>query len=135
MRPPRSATILVGAFSLLVTAIAAAAGTTLLWPGGPIDVIWSIRNDDTHAKMLALGWPVGAGLWVLAVVALALAVGSFAQRRWAWWLAAAGISVNGVADLGRLATGGIVEGLVGAVIAGLILFWLTRPTVRVQFSR
>jgi len=135
MRPPRPATILVAVFSLLAAAIAAAAGTTLIWPGGPLDIIWSIRNDDTHAKMLALGWPVGAGLWALAVVALVLTIGSFAQRRWAWRLAVAGIAVNGVADLGRLATGGVVEGMVGVVIAGLILFWLTRHSVRAQFTQ
>ena len=134
MRQPRSASILVGVFSLLAATIALAAGTTLIWPGGPLDIIWSIRNDDTHAKMLALGWPGGAGLWLLAVVALVLAWGSFGQRRWAWWLAVIGIAVNGVADLGRMATGGIFEGLVGVVIAGLILFWLTRRGVRTQFQ-
>jgi hypothetical protein len=133
MRPPRSATILVGVFSLLAAAIAAAAGTTLIRPDGPLDIIWSIRNDDTHAKMLALGWPVGVGLWLLAIVALVLAWGSFGQRRWAWWITVIGITVNGAADLGRIATGGYVEGLVGVVIAGLILFWLTRRGVRTQF--
>lgn len=134
-KTPWSATILVGAFSSLAAVIAFAAGATLIWPGSGVDAIWAIRQDDTHAKMLALGWPVGAGLWVLAVIALALMVGSFAQRRWAWWLAVAGIAVNGLADLGRLATGGILEGLLGAVIAGLIVVALCWPGVRAQFSR
>jgi len=134
MPPPRSATILVGVFSSLAAVIAFAAGATLIWPGSGVDTIWAIRQDDTHAKMLALGWPVGAGLWVLAVVALVLTYGALARYRWAWWLATAGIAVNGLADLGRLATGGVVEGLVGVAIAGLILFWLTRPGVRAQFT-
>jgi hypothetical protein len=135
MRPPRSATILVGVFSLLAAAIALAAGTTLLWPGGPLDIIWAIRRDDTHAKMLALGWPVGAGLWVVAAVGIACAIGSLQLRRWAWWIAAAAMGANILSDLVRLAMGGVFEGLVGVVIAGLILFWLTRPSVRTQFSR
>lgn len=132
-KPPTLATKLVGGLSLLAAAIAFAAGMTLIRPGGPVDLIWSIRNDDTHAKMLALGWPVGVGLWLLAAVAVTLAIGSFARRRWAWWLAAVGIAVNGLADLGRIATGGVVEGLAGVVIAGLILFVLTRRGVRGQF--
>ena len=135
MRPPRTACVVVGVFSLLAAAIAAAAGTTLLWPNGPLDIIWSIRNDDTHARMLALGWPVGAGLWLLAVVGIVLAIGSFQQRRWAWWMAVAVLTVNGLSDLGRVVTGGIVEGLVGVGVAGLILFWLTRPGLRAQFVR
>lgn len=134
MQASRSATILVGVFASLAAVIAFAAGATLIWPGSGIDAIWAIRNDDTHAKMLALGWPAGAGLWLLALVALTLMVGSFARARWAWWVATAGIALNGVADLGRMATGGIVEGLVGVVIAGLILSWLTRPSVRSQFT-
>jgi hypothetical protein len=61
-------------------------------------------------------------------------VGSFGQRRWAWWLAIATLSVNGLSDVARMAMGGVVEGLAGAAIAALILFWLTRPKVRAQFS-
>jgi hypothetical protein len=131
----RSAPAVVGAFSLLAAVIALAAGTTLIWPGGPVDVIWAIRQDDTHAKMVALGWPAGLGLWVVGLVALATAVGSLQQRQWAWWLAAATLAVNGVSDLARMAMGGMVEGAAGVVIAGLILFWLTRPGVRGQFAR
>jgi len=126
-------TILVGVFTRPAAGIAAAAGMTLIWPHGPLDVIWSIRTDDTHAKTLALGWTVVAGLWLLGLIALGLAIGSFIRRRWAWWLAVAGIAVNGVAHVGRLAVGGVVEGLVGVAIAALIVFWLTRPGVRLQF--
>jgi hypothetical protein len=130
----RLAPILIGAFSLLAAAIAIAAGITLIWPGSAVDVIWSIRQDDTHQKMVALGWPAGLGLWLLGAVALATAVGSFGQRRWAWWLAIVTLSVNGLSDVARMAMGGVVEGLAGAAIAALILFWLTRPKVRAQFS-
>lgn len=131
----RMAPAVVGVFSLLVVAIAFAAGTTLLWPGGPVDIIWAIRQDDTHAKMVALGWPAGLGLWGLGVVALATAIGGFQRRRWAWWLAVATLAVNGVSDLARVAMGGVLEGVAGVVIAGAILFWLTRPRVRGQFSQ
>jgi hypothetical protein len=85
--------------------------------------------------MLALGWPVGAGLWVIAAVGIACAIGSLQRRRWAWWIAAAAMGANILSDLVRLAMGGVIEGLFGVVIAGLILFWLTRPGVRAQFSR
>jgi hypothetical protein len=131
----RLAPVLVGGFSVVAALIAAAAGTTLLFPGGPVDVIWRIRTDDTHNKMLALGWPVGVGLWLVAVIALATSIGGFQQRRWAWWLAVAALAVNAVSDAARIAMGGVVEGLVGVVIAGLILWWLTRPSTRGQFDR
>ena len=131
----RLASAIVGALSLLAAAIALAAGTTLVWPGGPVDVIWAIRQDDTHAKMVALGWPAGLGLWVVAAVAVVTAIGSFQHRRRAWWLAAVALAVNGVSDLARIAMGGVVEGAIGVVIAGAILFWLTRPGVRGQFAR
>jgi len=130
----RAAPALIGAASVLAAGIALAAGITLIWPGGPVDVIWSIRQDDTHQRMVALGWPAGLGLWAVGLVALATAFGSFMRRRWAWWLAAAALGVNGVADLARLAMGGVVEGGAGVVIAALILFWLTRPKVRAQFG-
>jgi hypothetical protein len=129
------APVVVGVLSVLAALIAAAAGTTLLFPGGPLDVIWMIRSDDVHQQMLALGWPVGAGLWLVAAVGVATAVGSFAAMRWAWWLAVVALAVNGLSDLGRLALGGILEGVLGAVIAGVLLFVLTRPGVRSQFRR
>jgi hypothetical protein len=119
--------IVVGIFSALAALIAAAAGATLLFPGTPLDVIWSIRQDDTHQQMLALGWPVGLGLWIVALVAFICALGSFQRRAWAWWIAVIGMIVNGVSDLGRMATGGVVEGMVGVVVASLIVYWLTRP--------
>jgi len=129
----RKAPVAIGVFSALAAAIALAAGITLIWPGGPVDVIWAVRQDDAHQQMVALGWPAGLGLWLVAAAAIATAVGSFRQRRWAWWLAVVALSVNGLSDLARLATGGIVEAIVGAVIAGVLLLWLTRPGVREQF--
>jgi hypothetical protein len=131
----RIAPNLVGAFSVLAALIAGTAGATLLFPGTPLDVIWAIRSDAVHAQMLALGWLAGAGLWLVALVAIATALGSFGRRRWAWWIAAVGMIANCLSDLVRLAGGGIIEGLLGLLIAGSILFWLTRPKVRAEFSR
>lgn len=129
------APIAVGFFSILAAVIATVAGITLLWPGTPVDVIWGIRHDDVHQQMLALGWPVGAGLIGLAIITLAIAIGSFQRRRWAWGAAVAGLGVNGVADLARLATGQVTEGVIGFLIAGLIIIALSWPSVRAQFSR
>ena len=128
------APVAIGAFSVLAAAIAFAAGITLIWPGGPVDVIWAIRQDEAHRQMVALGWPAGLGLWLVAAVAIATAAGSFRQRRWAWWLAVVALSINGLSDVARLATGGIIEGIAGALIAGVLLWWLTRDGVRAQFS-
>lgn len=130
----RKAPVAIGAFSVLAAVIALAAGITLIWPGGPVDIIWAIRQDDAHQQMVAFGWPAGLGLWVVGAVALATAIGSFQHRGWAWWLAVIALSVNGLADLARLASGGIIEGLAGVAIAGVLLFWLTRRNVRAQFA-
>lgn len=129
------APIIVSVLALLAAAIAVAAGVTLLWPGTPLDVIWSIRTDDAHQQMLALGWPVGAGLWLVGLVAVVLAVGSLQRRRWAWWLAVAGLAVNGLSDLARLPMGQVAEGLIGVAIAGVLLALLVWPRVRTQFDR
>ena len=56
----RMAPAVVGVFSLLVVAIAFAAGTTLLWPGGPVDGTEAPVPDFDPAaagKLLdAAGW-------------------------------------------------------------------------------
>ena len=129
------APLAVGIFSLLAALIAGAASVTLLRPGTALDAIWGIRQDDVHRQMLALGWPVGTGLAVLSIVAIFIAVGSFRGRRWAWIAAIVALSVNGMADLFRLATGQVVEGMIGFIVAGLIVLALCWPSVRVQFSR
>jgi len=45
------------------------------------------------------------------------------------------LGVDGVADLFRLATGQVVEGMIGFLVAGLIVLALIWPSVRMQFSR
>jgi len=129
------APIAVGLFSLMAALIAGAASITLLWPGTPLDLIWGIRHDDVHQRMLAMGWPVGVGLMALGGFAIVIAIGSFEGRRWAWLAAIAALSVNGLADLFRLATGQVVEGMIGFLVAGLIVVALIWPSVRMQFSR
>ena len=129
------APLAVGFFSLLAALIAGAASITLLWPGTALDVIWGIRRDDVHQQMLAMGWPVGVGLIVVGVLAVVIATGSFQRRRWAWLAAIAALGVDGVADLFRLATGQVVEGMIVFLVAGLIVLALIWPSVRMQFSR
>ena len=103
---------------------------------GLADILWRIvcAGEGMRQAETALGWPAGLGLWLVAAVAIATAAGSFRQRRWAWWLAVVALSTNGLSDVARLATGGIIEGIAGALIAGVLLWWLTRDGVRAQFS-
>lgn len=131
----RIAPTLLGGFSLVAGAIAGAAALSLLWSGGPFEWMWRLRSPEVHAQMLALGWPVGLVLALVALIALATGIGGFQRRRWAWVIAVVGLAVNGLADVVRLAMGQIIEGVAGVVIAGLILLLLLLPSVRHQFTR
>ncbi len=125
---------ILGVFSAAALAILLIAGASLLWPRGPLDAIWALTPDKL-AMLTPWRTPVGAGFLLLTIPAAMASYGSFRRRRWAWWILIVGIAVNGLGDLGQLAFGRIVEGLIGVSVAALVLVWLTRPAVRAQFDR
>jgi hypothetical protein len=105
---------------------------TLFLPGTPLDGIWRI-NPEGHAALSAGGNAAAAGMAAFCAIMSVTAVGLFKQRRWAWWAAAFVLCANVIGDL----TGAIVrhdpKTLIGVPIAGFVVWWLTRPSVRALF--
>ena len=112
--------------------MAAVAGISLLFPGGWLATIWHLKPHE-YRQLLKFGWLAGAGFLLLAAVLGSASWGCFHHRRWGWLLAVILIGINATADLARLAMGGTVEGLMGIVIAGAMLWWLARPPVSASF--
>jgi hypothetical protein len=61
-------------------------------------------------------------------------IGCFRRRIWGWWLAVVIFLINGLSDAGQILIGHFLEGGVGVAVAGVILFYLSRPHVRRAFT-
>jgi len=96
-------------------------------------VIWRVA-ESKHALLLHYSDLVGPAFLLLAIVSVVASVGCYRRRRWGWWIAVAALAANGIGDAAQIFAGRPFEGIFGAEIAALILFWLTRKTVRNQFS-
>ena len=72
---------------------------------------------------------------MLALFAFVCGIGWFKRRRWAWIAGVAGVAVNLVGDLVNMVIGGWWKGAGGVVIAGLLLTYMTRPSVRDYFPQ
>ena len=126
--------ILLTAFFLFGTVMTALAGASLLTPGGALDWIW-LKKPEEHRLLMALGPLAGAGFMALSGLMAATAIGAWKRRRWGWWLAVIIFAVNGLSDLARAASGAYWEGLFGAAIAALILWWLFRRAAAVRLRQ
>jgi len=71
---------------------------------------------------------------ILAILAFIVAYGLWNGRGWAWWLAIILSIISLISNLGSLATGN-AGGIVGLIIAVVILYYLTRPHVKGFFGR
>src|SRR5262245_32266682 len=105
---------------------------TLFAPGTAVDAIWSAKPAE-HRHLTALGPWIGAVFALLAVVFATAAYGAFSRKRWGRGLAIALFAINGAADASRMLSGAWEEGLIGMIVACLILAWLATPNVRAAF--
>ncbi len=112
--------------------MAAYAAVTLFWPGTVLDRLWTL-NRAAHIGLAALGRMMALPFAVLAVVLLLAGIGWFRQKYWGWLLGVSVIATNLVADLIHAALGDWLKSGVGVVIAGFLLFYLTRPALRNYF--
>lgn len=108
------------------------AGITLARPGTYLDRLW-LLNRSAHIQLAALGPLAAIPFLVLAVVMFLTAYGWFRRRNWAWVLAVSVIGTNCAADLIHAALGDFLRSGIGFIIAGLLLFYLTRRRVRAYF--
>jgi hypothetical protein len=124
----------VGIFFFFGALMATFAATTLLDPGTFLDRAWEL-NSTAHVQLVPVAKIAGVGFVFLAVVLLLADVGWFRRRYWGWVLGTSVIAVNMLGDLINSARGEWLRGALGVVIAGLLLFYLTRPGVRNYFKK
>jgi hypothetical protein len=132
-KSPRGLTA-VGIFLVFGAVMATLAGTSLRWPRTYLDDIW-ILNPPAHRELAPYGPVVGLLFLLLGAILAVAAAGWFKRRLWGWWLAVAVIAIQVLGDLVNAFSGRAVEGAIGVTIAGLLLFYLTRPQVRAAFDR
>jgi hypothetical protein len=131
--PEPSGLAAVGIFLFFGATMARLAAITLLWRGTSLDRIWSL-NPTAYRQLAPLGRSVG-GLFLLLGLALATAgIGWFRRRLWGWSLAVAIIAIQVVGDVINCIRGDWLHGGIGVVIAGALLLFLLRSTVRKAFA-
>jgi uncharacterized membrane protein (DUF2068 family) len=123
----------IGAFFVFGATMTAYAAVTLLVPGTFLDALWAL-NKRGHAGLLLLGRTAAVLFVVLCVLMALAAFGWFRRRRWGWVLGVTIIAMNAVGDVVNLARGEGLKGVVGVLIAGLLLIYMTRSEVRGYFA-
>jgi hypothetical protein len=124
---------LIALFFAIATGILLGVGTALLWPGSKLEVIWKLYPARRALLMPYHMWLAPAFL-MLAIVMVSASIGCFLRRIWGWWLAVAIFLVNGLSDVAQILLGHFLEGGIGVAGAGVILFYLSRPSVRGAFT-
>ncbi len=123
----------MGGFFVFGAAMAGYAAVTLGMPGTFLDALWSSINAATRAGgVRERNGPIICG-------ALACAGGDgdrtgSGRAFWGWVLGISIIAINAVGDIVNLVRGEGLKGVVGVVIAGLLLVYLMRPGVRDYFD-
>lgn len=124
----------IGVFFVFGAVMAAFAAVTLLFPGTFLDALWAL-NPRGHEGLAFLGRVAAVPFCILSPALALTSIGWFRRRRWGWALGVTVIAINLAGDLGQLAFGERWKGALGLAIAGLLLFYLSRPNVRNYFRR
>ena len=124
----------VGIFLFFGAVMAGYAGTTLIWRGTVLDKLWALNMPayERLAPFGAIAGPVflaaqrGSGVcWggMVQTPPVGMEIGHLV------------ILVQALGDLINLLRGDFIRGGIGLAIAGLLLFYLLRPKVRVLFEQ
>jgi hypothetical protein len=122
----------LGVFFYFGSSMAAFAALTLLKPGTFLDKAW-LLNPKGHAGLASLGKLATVPLLFMAFALLSAGVGWFKRQRTGWNLGTAIIALNFASNWIQVARGDL-KSLIGVVIAGLLLIYMTRPGVRGYFT-
>ncbi|MBV9885587.1 MAG: hypothetical protein JO119_03480 [Acidobacteria bacterium] len=122
----------IGIFLIFAMSMASLAAITLTFPGTPLDFAWKL-NPHAYTDLKPLGPIIGIPFFLLALSLGISAIGWFRRRRWGWRLATIIIAIQIAGDIINTASGHLIQGLIGATIAGALLFCLLRPSVRSAF--
>ena len=124
---------LIAVFFALSICILVSVGTALLLPGSEMEVIWKLY-PARRVELMPYRAFMAPGFLFLAALMLLASVGMFRHRRWGWWLALMMFAANGLGDIAQVFLGRILEGAIGVTVAGAIICYLMRPTVRRSFA-
>lgn len=124
---------LIAIFFAVAACILLVVGAALLWPGSTLEVIWKLYPARRSLLIPYRAW-LGPVFLILAIAMLCTSIGCFRRRNWGWWLAVAIFLINGLGDAGQFLIGHFFEGGIGVAVAGVILFYLSRPQVRETFT-
>lgn len=122
----------LGVFFFFGATMASFAAISLTYPGSFLDRAWTL-NPTAHVQLASMGRTVAVPFVVLSVALLLAGIGWFRGRYWGWLLGTAIIGINLVADLIHFAMGDYIKSAVGVVVAGALLFYMTRMKVRDYF--
>lgn len=131
--PKPSGFAAVGIFLFFGATVASLAAITLLWRGTYFDRIWGL-NPTAYTPLAPLGRGVGVLFLLLGLALAAAGIGWFRRHLWGWRLAVAIIAIQIVGDVTNCIRGDWLHGGIGVVIAGALLLFLLRPTVKNAFA-
>jgi hypothetical protein len=120
-------------FLFFGAATASLAGTGLVWRGTALDRMWEL-NPRAYAELAPLGRVVGIPFVLLGVTLAVAGAGWLKRRRWGWWLTVAIVATQVLGNLVNIFLRHFVEGGIGAMIAGSLLFYLLRSKVKTVFK-
>src|SRR6266581_1692754 len=148
-KPPRPTGVTILAVLAILGAIAFLfSGAVLIGLGlllGTLTASIDITNAITNAgypglaslgvgTISALVIALGAAILILGILYLAVGIGFFGGKRWAWNLGII-VSVIGIVLNVIQMIGGNYSGVVSLIISLLIIYYLMRPHVKVFFDR
>ena len=127
--------LIVAIIALIAAIIALIVGISIIFPGTPLDVIWTLKNSFPPGfRNTSLGMIFGYFLLIGVLILLYAAYGLIKGKKIAWWITIIIFAANGIGDAVSLIYGGGINGISGIIIAVIFLFYLTRPGVRKFFE-
>ncbi len=123
----------LGIFFLFGSIMATYAAVTLMKPGTFLDRAWEL-NRSGHVALRSMGPMIGIPFLILATALFLAGIGWLQRKHWGWFLGTGIIASNLLADAIHLLLGDW-KSLVGIVIAGWLLLYMTRNRVRKYFVR
>ena len=132
--------IIIAIIMLLAALIALIVGLSIIIPGTPLDVLWTLKNSfPSGFKSTFIGMLFGIFLLILGLFALFTVWGLLKGRKWAWWITVIILLVQGIGSVTRIALGeGLADGLSDVLIVLIfiyLIYYLTRPGVKAFFEK
>ncbi len=126
---------IIAVIAFLLAAVALIVAVSLLFPGTPLDAIWSLKSSFSAAfRSSTAGIAFGFFLLVLGLIMFCSVYGLLRGLKWAWWIVLVIFAVAGTGEVVSAAQGSVSD-IPGVLIAALLLFYLTTPRVRSFFDK